>query len=106
MSKEYGIQKCKQALKYLSSDKDLNSRLTKAFSEMRVMREEGRDGDLSTKNFKTLSRLADKHLKGKLDTKTQKDIAADLVSLCVEIIQENTIGAITKKQKPVSNKEK
>lgn len=94
MGKAYGIEICRQALKYLSTDKNIHSRLSKAISEMKVMRaDEGDGSDLSKTQLRALNDLSTRFnkLNDKNDDINAMVEAADaLVSLCVEIIVDNT----------------
>lgn len=92
MARSYGIEICKNTLKFLSNEKNIADRLAKAFSEANVMRyEKGENGDLSKQLFDKRDKLYHKYLslKEKNDVKVLRNLAEELVSLCVEIIENN-----------------
>lgn len=92
MGKSYGIQVCKKALEYLSSDEDFDKRLLRAIGEMKEMKFEKSDsGDLSKKQLDVLKELDAEfnELTNKNDSKAKLKIARRLVSLSVEIIRCN-----------------
>lgn len=92
MGKSYGIQVCKKALEYLSSDEDFDKRLLRAIGEMKEMKFEKSDsGDLSKKQLDVLEELETEfnELMNKNDNKAKLKFARRLVSLSVEIIKSN-----------------
>lgn len=102
MGRDYGIGICKNTLRLLSSEKEIKDRLAKAFSEVKVMQyEKGENGDLAKQLLKKRDKLHDKYIslkkKDKDDVKVLRNLADDLVFLCVEIIQSNT-RKLTKKE--------
>lgn len=105
MSYGYGIKQCRETLLYLSSEQNFEERLVKAFSEIGVIQA----GDVSQQHFKQIHEWRRKYLsitefaideKGTLKVidkeKELRNLAHEIVWLCVEIIEHNSRN--TKKQ--------
>lgn len=92
MGKSYGIEICKNALEFLSSEEDIKTRISKAISELEVMIfDEGLRGDLSKDNFKLLKETSQKlKVQNHDDIKIYIKVSKEIVKICVDIIEENT----------------
>ena len=86
----YGIGICKTALTYLSTDFDIDSRLVKAFAELRVMKVKE---DIAIDLYNEFNAMVEMYesKERKIDSSSSKDFAYGLVSLCVRIIEHNTL---------------
>lgn len=94
----YGLKQCRETLLYLSSEQNFEERMVKAFSEMGVIHSE----DVSHQHFKEIQVWRDKYLSitefavtnegalKEIDKESElRNLANELVWLCVEIIEHN-----------------
>lgn len=90
MGRSYGIEVCRNALVYLTSSKDIKSRVNESISELEVMRPiEGAKGDLSKGKYQMLSDVSQK-IDEELNNDLIENLAKEIVYLCLEIVEENT----------------
>jgi len=92
MGKSYGIEVCKNALEFLSSEKDIQTRTSNAISELEVLKFEARNGgDLSKDNSELLKEISQKLMSNNDDDiKFYIIISRQIVHICFDIIEENT----------------
>ncbi len=91
MGLKYGIGICTEALQHLSSEETLDSRVYGAPLSLNIMKREERPTytDLSEQNYERIQKLW-KNQVDKDNTTALADVSERIVSLCVDIIEENT----------------
>jgi hypothetical protein len=105
MGYSYGLKQCRDTLLYLSSEQPFDERMVKAFSEIGVIQSD----DVSQQHYNEIQQWRKKYLsitkfaiddKGvlkEIDKENElRNLANEIVWLCVEIIEHNSRN--TKKQ--------
>jgi hypothetical protein len=97
MSLEYGREIAEQTLNYLSGAEDSLFRLMKSWSEIDLIG----PGDVNPEIYYQIKSWKERYLKAKLAdsknrnegelTQTVRSLSEDLVSICCEIIENNSI---------------